>query len=598
MKDPEIGGRLGAAQTLGRGVKEAPILRQGFGLTLVLAVVGAAGRVVIPIVVQQAIDHGFSGGRVRMHIITLVAVIAATTIVITAFAQRAAVRRLGLRSERALYDLRVRVIEHIHRLSLADHSEERRGALVARVTSDVETLADFFAWGGLAWLLDGALMVLVAAVMLSYDWVLAIIALAVAAPLALVLRAVQRHLVAAYDKARGANAEFLGSVTELVTGAEALRAYGAGPAMALRSKRVARQRADAFVRAGMIGAFLFPSGEVFSSLTVAAVVGVGVARGPGGGLTAGALVGFIFLTYRFLEPIAEFTEVLDQTQTAVAGMRRLLAVLDLPTGPAQTADPAPLPSGPLSIDICEVTFGYRSRGEVDDDQPVLFNVSAFIPAGQQVALVGSTGSGKTTLGRLLARFADPGGGQIRLGGVPLTRISNDELRRRLVVVPQEPFLFDDTIAANLSFALPGTTMADLERSVTVLDLDDWMETLPQGLLTPVGERGMQLSAGERQLVALLRASVADPDVLILDEATSSVDALTEVRMARALQHLAQGRTTIAIAHRLSTAMRADRVLVLDNGRLIEDGPHDALLAAGGHYAALFASWVSSTTAGA
>ena len=598
MIDPEIGGRLGAAQTLGRGVREAPILRQGFGLTLLLAAIGAAGRVVIPIVVQQAIDHGFADGVVRMNFIATLAAVAAIAIVAAAVAQRAAVRRLGRRSEGALYALRVRVIGHIHRLSIADHNEERRGALVARVTSDVETLADFFAWGGLAWLLDGALMLLVAAVMLSYDWLLAVVALAVAAPLAFVLRAVQRHLVEAYDIARGRNAEFLGSVTELVTGAETLRAYGVGPVMATRTKRVAKQRADSFVRAGTIGAFLFPSGEVFSSLTVAAVVGVGVARGPGGGLTAGALVGFIFLTYRFLEPIAEFTEVLDQTQTAVAGMRRLLAVLDLPIGPTQAANPMPLPAGPLSIEICEVTFGYRSRGEVDDDQPVLVNVSAHIPAGQQVALVGSTGSGKTTLGRLLARFADPGGGQIRLGGVPLTQVSNAELRLRLVVVPQEPFLFDDTIAANLMFALPGTTLADLERAVAGLDLDDWLETLPDGLLTQVGERGTQLSAGERQLVALLRASIADPDVLILDEATSSVDALTEVRMARALERLARGRTTIAIAHRLSTAMRADRVLVLEDGRLVEDGSHAALVASGGHYAALFESWVSSTATGA
>jgi putative ABC transport system ATP-binding protein len=365
--------------------------------------------------------------------------------------------------------------------------------------------------------------------------------------------------------------------------------------MAGRTKHVARDRSDAFVRAGTIGAFLFPSGEVFGAMTVSAVVGVGVARGVAGGLTAGALVGFVFLTYRFLEPIAEFTEVLDQTQTAVAGLRRLLAILDIPAGPPPPKSPQHLPPGPLSIDIGDVTFQYRTRGELDEDDPVLVGVSASIPAGQQVALVGSTGSGKTTLGRLLARFADPGGGQIRLGGVPLTQVSNDELRTRLVVVPQEPFLFDDTIAANLGFALPGTSLLDLERAVLALDLDDWLSALPDGLQTAVGERGSQLSAGERQLVALIRASIADPDVLILDEATSSVDALTEVRMARALEKLAQGRTTIAIAHRLSTAMRADRVLVLEHGRLIEDGPHDELVAAGGHYADLFAAWVSSTS---
>jgi len=290
--------------------------------------------------------------------------------------------------------------------------------------------------------------------------------------------------------------------------------------------------------------------------------------------------------------------VLDQTQTAVAGLRRLLAILDLPAGPPPATHPRDLPDGPMTINISDVTFSYRVRGEIiDDDEPVLVNVTANIPAGQQVALVGATGSGKTTLGRLLARFADPSAGQIRLGGVPLTQVSNDELRTRLVVVPQEPFLFDDTIAANLAFAKPGTSDEDLVRAIAALDLDDWLSSLPDGLQTAVGERGSQLSAGERQLVALIRASVADPDVLILDEATSSVDALTEVRMARALERLAQGRTTIAIAHRLSTAMRADRVLVLDHGHLVEDGPHDQLVADGGHYADLFAAWVSSTSTG-
>jgi len=598
--DEELGGRLGAARILSRGMREAPVLRQGFGLTLFFAVVGAGGRVVIPITIQQAIDHGFTdngsnGTEVRMGFIVALAAISAGAIMVGSLGQALAVRRLGRRSEDALYDLRVRVIAHIHRLSLADHGEERRGALVARVTADVETLANFFQWGGLAWLLDGAMMLLVAAVMLSYDWLLAVIAFAVALPLGWVLQAVQRHLAAAYDRARERNGELLGAVTELVTGAETLRAYGAGPGMAVRTKKVAKERGDAFVRAGTIGAFLFPSGEVFGALTVSAVIGVGVARGTAGGLTAGALVGFVFLTYRFLEPIAEFTEVLDQTQTAVAGLRRLLGILDIPAGPPPPVNPRELPPGPLSIQIDEVTFRYRTRGEAEDDEPVLFNVTATIPAGQQVALVGSTGSGKTTLGRLLARFADPGVGQVRLGGVPLTQVSNEELRRRLVVVPQEPFLFDDTIAANLSFAMPGTSLADLERAVSALDLDDWMNGLPEGLQSPVGERGSQLSAGERQLVALLRASVANPDVLILDEATSSVDALTEVRMSRALERLAEGRTTIAIAHRLSTAMRADRVIVLEHGRLIEDGHHDHLVADGGHYSDLFAAWVSSTS---
>jgi ATP-binding cassette subfamily B protein len=591
-------GRFAAVHTINRGLREAPVLRQGLTLTWALAAVGATGRVVVPILLQQAIDRGIvTDEGVRVGLVVVLALIATGALVIAAIAQRQAVVRLGQRSEQALYDLRTRLIAHVHRISLADHNEERRGALVARVTSDIETLAQFFQWGGLAWLLDGPLIVMVSGVMLAYDWILALVAFAVAAPLAFVLRAVQRHLVAAYERARERNGEMMATVTEIVTGAETMRAYDAGQALETEATRSVDERVRAQVRANVIGAFLFPSGEVFSVLTIAAVIVVGVLRGPDSGLTAGAMIGFIFLTYRFLEPIGEFTEVLDQTQTAVAGLRRVLGVLDLPVGPPPPEDPVPLPLGRLDIDVRDVTFAYPTRGEAGaTDDAVLRQVSAYIPAGQQVALVGETGSGKTTLGRLLARFADPTVGEIWVGGVPLRRVSNEQLRERLVVVSQEPFLFNGTIAANVGFARPGTSIPDVDAVVDRLDLGDWVESLPDGLFTDVGERGEQLSAGERQLVALLRAGVADPDVLVLDEATSSVDALTEVRISRALVRLAAGRTTIAIAHRMSTAARADRILVLRDGQLVEDGHHDDLVAAGGTYAGLYTAWMAATTA--
>ena len=339
-----------------------------------------------------------------------------------------------------------------------------------RRTSDIETLAEFFRWGGLAWLIDGTLMVIVSAVMLAYNWLLAIVAIAISIPLFMVLRVVQRHLVKAYDISRERNGEMLGSISEVVSGAETIRAYRAGPMFASRTKVAVRRRADAQIRGNVIGAFLFPLGEVFSVVTIAAIVAIGVGVGPEGGMTAGSLIGFIFLTYRFLEPIAEFTEVLDQTQNAVAGLRRVLGVLDIPVGPPPPAHPHPLPAGRFSIDIDEVTFSYRSRGErdsADGDGIVLEHVSAFIPAGQQVAVVGATGSGKTTLGRIVARFADPIAGQVRFGGVPLALIDNAELRRRMVVVAQEPFLFDETIAENIRFARPGPPLAPRSSSSSI-----------------------------------------------------------------------------------------------------------------------------------
>jgi ATP-binding cassette, subfamily B, bacterial len=603
--DPTLAAKVGtltapsqdsAVRTIGRGLETAPILRQGLGVTWMFAAVGAAGRVVVPILIQQAIDRGITPeGEVNVDVIVRMALLGALAVLVSGWAFRMASLRLGERSERALHDLRVRLIGHIHQLSLADHNDERRGGLVARVTSDIETLARFFQWGGLAWLVDGTLMVIVAGVMLAYDWVLALVAFAVAIPLLFVLRAVQSRLLVAYDRARHNNGQSLGAIAELVSGGPTVRAYGAGETMARQVEESVATTAAAQIRAALIGAFLFPSGEVFSAFTVSAVVGVGVWRGPESGLTAGALVGFVFLTYRFLEPIAEFTEVLDTTQMAVAGLRRVLSVLDMPIGPPQPGRPDPVaagaapdrhPRGHLCLPESERRVRRRRRAEEyrRDD-----------PAGA------AGGDGRCHrlrqdhAGSVDRPFRRSDDRRDRPRGVPLRRVDRSELRTRLIVVSQEPFLFDDTVAANIAFADERADQRDVERVVDELGVRDWVDSLSNGLGTNVGERGDQLSAGERQLVALLRAGLADPDILILDEATSSVDALTEVRIARALERLAASRTTIAIAHRLSTAARADRVLVLDHGRLVQDGHHDDLITQDGPYRMLYDAWVSATT---
>lgn len=587
--------RRGAVDTIRAGIAQAPALGKGLGLTFVLALIGAAGRVTIPVVMQQAIDNGIVSDEVRVGYIVQLCAVAATVVILAAVSQRMAVYRLGSSAEEGLYGLRVRLFDHIHRLSLADHNDERRGALVARVTSDIETLTMFFAWGGLAWMLNLSLMFVVACVMLAYDWVLALVAFTVVAPLILVLRLVQKRLVRAYDGVRSNNAGMLSRMSETVSGVETLQAYDAVEPALVRVEEATARRSKTSIRAGIIGAFLFPSGEVFSVFTVVTVVGIGVWRGEAAGLSSGALVGFMFLTYRFLEPIAEFTEVIDQTQTAVAGLRRVLGILDTPIGPPPAVDPVPLPTGQLGISLHEVAFAYAPREEEVSPTQVLSALTLTIPPSQHVALVGESGSGKTTIARLIARLADPTSGRVVIGGVNLKHVANDDLRRRLTVVPQEPFLFADTISYNLRFANPDATDADLSLAVQRLGLEDWVNALPDGLETQVGQRGQALSAGERQMVALLRASLVNPDVLILDEATSSVDALTEVRLARALEKLASNRTTISIAHRLSTAARADRVIVLSNGKVVEDGSHGALMDRGGDYRRMYDSWLAATT---
>lgn len=589
-------------RTVRAGLRAAPALRQGLGFTVGLALVGASGRVVIPILVQQVIDSGPTStgvaGRVSnldVDRIMYFCLVAATWLIVAALCQRAAVWRLGERSEKALLEMRVQLFRRIHRIGVEDHNDEKRGALVARVTSDVETLSQFFSWGALAFLLNGSLMVIVAVAMLAYDWLLALVVFIVAAPLALVLRQVQVRLVATYERTREANSELLATTAELITGADTIRTYGAGSEFAGRAKSAADRKTRDLVRASFLGSLLFPSGEFFGILAISAIITLGWQMGPTGGLTAGALIGFVFLTYRFLEPVAELSEVIDQTQTAVAGMRRVLGVMAIPETPAPAASPLRLPAGPLDICFRHVSFTYRPRlGEDQEGEPALADVDLCIPFGTSVAVVGETGSGKTTFGRLLARFVDPSSGEITLGGVPLTRVANAELRTRLIVVPQEPFLFEGSIADNVRFAVPSATDERILAKCADLGLSTWVDGLTDGIRTMVGTRGDRLSAGERQLVALLRAAVADPDVLVLDEATSSVDPLTEVSLQTALEKLSSGRTTVAVAHRLSTALRADRVLVMKEARVVQDGSHTELTSHSGEYRDLYDAWQRST----
>ena len=289
-----------------------------------------------------------------------------------------------------------------------------------------------------------------------------------------------------------------------------------------------------------------------------------------------------------MSPIGELSEILDQTQTAISGWRKVLAVLDVPIDVAEPVDGVHLAHGALGVEVSHIGFAYRG------DAPVLHDVSVDIAAGAHVAIVGETGSGKTTFAKLLCRLADPTEGEVRIGPSDLRSVDPASRRRAIRMVPQDGFLFDTTIADNVRMAAPDATDDDIEQAFARLGLEWWLLRLPDGLETMVGERGESLSVGERQLVALARAELGDPGLLVLDEATSAVDAETERALADALARVSRGRTTISIAHRLSTAEHADRVLVFDAGRIVEAGTHDELVAAGGVYSRLYSSWTANT----
>jgi ATP-binding cassette subfamily B protein len=581
--------------TVRRGLALSPEIRDGLVVTVLLAFGATAGRVVVPVAVQQTIDRGFgaatdagvdAGLVLRMVLLGVVAVVATA---LCAFAMNA---RLFRASEAGLATLRVTAFRHVHDLSVQTQSSERRGSLVSRVTSDVDALSLFLQWAGVFLVVASGQIVLASVVMAVYSWQLALVVWLTFLPLVLALRVFQRRLAAAYLRVRERVGALLAAVAEAVVGAEVVRAYGIERRTQHRIDEAIDAHRAAAIRAQAFSVGAFSTGELVAGLANAAVVVVGVLLGVAGEITAGRLVAFLFLVTLFVQPVQLGTEMLNEMQNAIASWRRVLGVVDTP---ADVADPADdgvdLPRRPVDVRFDEVTYAYPGG------PPVLRDVTLHVPPGQRVAVVGETGSGKSTFVKLLSRLMDPTEGSVRLDGVDIRSVRFASLRERVVLVPQEGFLFDDTLAANLRYGRPTASDADVLAALTDLGLGDWVDGLPRGLRTQVGQRGEALSVGERQLVALARARLADPDLLVLDEATSAVDPATEVRLVRALRRLTQARTSVTIAHRLSTAQTADRVLVFDDGRVVQDGPHAALLQAGGVYGRLHGAWVGAPSSG-
>ncbi len=581
----------GTWQTLRRGLALSPELRTGLAGTLALALVYMVGRVAVPVAVQRGIDQGIAvPGGPNLGVIVTVVTATAAVLVLTTVCGYLMMRRLFTVSETALANVRTRAFRHVHDLSMLHQQSERRGSLVSRVTSDVDQITQFLQWGGVILIVNLGQLAVTTAVMLAYSWQLTLVVLVAFAPAVLIIRLLQRRLAGAYGVVRQRMGILLGTVAESVVGAPVIRAYGVSGRTARRldaaieGQRLAQQRA---IRISIMGSSV---GELAAGVALAGVVVVGVSLGVDRTLSVGQLTAFLFLVTLFIQPVQIATEVLNEAQNAIAGWRRVLDVLDIAP---DVADPGEqgrdLPAGPLDIRFADVTFAYPGG------PPVLHGVTLDIAAKSRVAVVGETGSGKTTFAKLLTRLMDPTQGRVLLSGVPLHDVRFDSLRSRVVMVPQDGFLFDATVGENVRFARPELTDAELTAAFTELGLADWLDGLPAGLATPVGERGEALSVGERQLVALARAYVADPDLLVLDEATSAVDPATEVRLQRTLDAVTRGRTTLAIAHRLSTAQAADEVVVVDRGRIVQRGPHEELLRdPDSVYALLYASWLEQT----
>jgi ATP-binding cassette subfamily B protein len=581
----------GTMHTLRRGLALSPELRTGLAGTAGLAVLATAGRVAVPVALQQGMDHGLRApGGPDLSVVATIAGVAAAVLAVTTFCAYLMNVRLYTVSETALAGVRTRAFRHVHDLSMLHQQAERRGSLVSRVTSDIDQISTFLQSGGIFLLISFGQVTITTVVMATYSLPLTLVVYLAFLPMVLVVRTFQKRLAAAYGDVRARVGTMLGAIAEAVVGAQVIRAYGV--------RRRTERRLDEAVEANRAAQFhalrtsvtSFTAAEIAAGLATAGVVVVGVLLGLDGSLTVGELTAFLLLTTLFVQPVQIATEVLNEAQNAIAGWRRVLDVLDTEPDVADPgADGVDLPPGALDVRFERVSFAYP------DGPTVLHAVDLDIPARTRLAVVGETGSGKTTIAKLLTRLMDPATGRVLLAGVPLTDVRFASLRRRVVMVPQDGFLFDDTLAANVRFGARHLSDADLCLAFTELGLGDWLDGLPAGLATPVGERGEGLSVGERQLVALARAYVTDPDLLVLDEATSAVDPATEVRLQRTLDAVTRGRTTVVIAHRLSTAQAADEVVVVDAGRIVQRGPHrDLVTQEGSVYAALYASWLEQT----
>ncbi|WP_344044780.1 ABC transporter ATP-binding protein [Nocardioides panacihumi] len=585
------GAELGAMDTLRRGIRHSPELTVGIRVTLVLAVLASAGQVVVPIAVQQTLDKGIGAPGGPDLRFTLAAVsISAVAIVLTGLSSFLMTSRLFTASERGLATLRTKAFRHVHDLPMLTQNTERRGALVSRVTSDVDQVSQFLVFGGLLFVVSIGQMLVATVVMAFYSWQLTIVVWVCFAPLFLSIRWFQRRLSHAYTVVRQTVGALLSAVSEPVVGAPVVKAYAVEARTQQRIDAAVEANMAAQTRAQQFTVFSFSLGGISAGFANAGVLLVGVWLGTrtGSDMTAGTVLAFAFLVTLFVGPVQMGTQILTDGQNAIASWRRVIGVLETP---ADLVDPgasgAALPRGPIDVRFQHVSFAYPGG------RPVLHDVDLSIAAGRRVAVVGETGSGKSTIAKLLTRLMDPTEGAVLLDGTDLRRIRQDSLRSSVVLVPQEGFLFDDTIAANARYGRLDASDDDIRRAADELGLGDWLAGLPGGLATRAGQRGESLSAGERQLVALLRAQLADPDLLVLDEATSAVDPALEMRIGRALERLMAGRTSVTIAHRLTTAEAADEVVVVDAGRIVQRGPHAELAAqAGSVYERLHHSWVA------
>jgi ATP-binding cassette subfamily B protein len=540
-----------------------------------------------PALIEYGINHGMLPGHHRFGVVLVCGVLFLVAIAVTAFAQSWQARVSGRLAARVMNDLRVKVFTHLQRLGLDYYTQEKAGVTMTRMTSDIENLQQLLQ-DGLAQLVGQALtMVVITVILFTMDVELTLITLALVVPLLTVStiwfsRASERG----YGRVRDGIAGVLGDLSESLHGVRTVAAYNRQRWNVVAHRNVVGAYRDANNHTAQINALYGPGTQMLGYLGQAALLAIGGNMVLHHQLSLGALVAFFLYLNRFFAPIQLLVQQYNTFQQGQSSVLKLRTLFQTEPSTPERVGAVELPPVQGEIVFDHVSFGYVP------DQPVLHDVSLRIAPGETVAFVGQTGAGKSTAAKLITRFYDPTSGAVRLDGFDLRDVTLDSLRRQLGVVPQEPFLFAGSLRYNIAFARPDASDEEVWEAVDAVGLHEVVERMPDGLDTVVHERGQSLSSGERQLIALARAFHAQPRVLVLDEATSNLDLLSETKIEAALDVLLEARTAVLIAHRLTTAMKADRIVVVEQGRVIESGSHDELVARGGRYAEMYATWTS------
>jgi len=563
-------------------------------LAMFVSLVAATAAALAPApLAKLAIDQGIQHHDVgALDVIVGLFLLSAVVYAVASYAQTYLVGWVG---QRALQDLRVRLFIHLQRLSIGFYSRNRTGVIISRITNDVEAL-DQLVEDGMATLIQSGLMLIgVVVILFVLDPHLALLTFLVLPLLAVGAFVFRIASADAYRLTREKIAAITGYLQETLSGIRVVRAFGQERAHIRRFRELNDENRAANMTTVKLNAAYFPAVELLSALVTVEILVIGGIEAINGHTSTGVVFAFIAALNNFFDPIQQLSQLYTTYQSGMAALDKIFDLLDEQPDLADAPDAAPLPAIRGEIRFDDVSFGYGTR-DGDGDMWALRDVDLVIPPGQTVALVGETGAGKSTFAKLVSRFYDPTSGAVLVDGHDLRTVTAESLRSQMGIVPQEGFLFSGTIRENIAFGRPDATDEEIRAAARAVGADTFIEELEDGYDSQIGERGVQLSAGQRQLVAFARALVADPRILVLDEATSNVDVHTESLIEQGLRRLVAGRTAIVIAHRLSTIRHAGRILVLEHGQVVEDGTHDELLEAQGRYWRLYRDWAEQAAA--